>query len=88
MAKVVPSAQWTPTAMPSFLASSVISINFWISAMVGPVKSSTGMSVCLVRGGLFGKVRVFHKSFIKKTVGYDILVEVKFVTKHYQLMSE
>ena len=31
---------------PSFLASSVISMNFWISEMVGPVKSSTGIIVC------------------------------------------
>ena len=34
-----------PTS-PSFLASSVISMNFWISEMVGPVKSSTGIIVC------------------------------------------
>ena len=35
---------------PSLLAQSHISRNFWISAMVGPVKSSTGMRVCLRSG--------------------------------------
>ena len=35
---------------PSLRASSHISINFCISAMVGPVKSSTGIRVCLRSG--------------------------------------
>ena len=39
-----------PTS-PSFLASSVISMNFCISEMVGPVKSSTGIIVCFRLGG-------------------------------------
>ena len=37
---------------PSFLASSVISMNFWISEMVGPVKSSTGIIVCFRLKGI------------------------------------
>ena len=37
--------KWSFTS-PSLLAQSHISRNFWISAMVGPVKSSTGIRVC------------------------------------------